>query len=393
MTGKKIYSSELSETSLEAPMSLRPIRVLHLLGWVSSGGVEQRRLVLARGLPSHKYEHAVICQAADGTLPDQLRTEGWTIHEIGMAPYIISPSWHSKAWKIARNFKPDIIHGAVIEGVALANSVGCRFPRTPVISEETSDPVNRSWRGHLLMRTMCLRSNLAIGVSPSVGEYLQSKVRLPDHKVRVIDNAVLPPPTVADEEISQLRASFGFFSRDFVIGSVGRVFDDHKRFSDLISAVANLHDQGFKDTKLFVIGDGPDRTKLESLVQELGLDNHVVFAGYQGQARRLYPLMDLFALASAREAFGLVLAEAMMAGVPVVATRVGGIPHVLDQGNAGRLVPPFDPDAMADEIGKLIQDADARKKLGDAGRQHAETHFSAERYCREIDELYTSLVQ
>ena len=369
------------------------IRVLHTLCRINSGGVEQRRLLLARGLPKDRYEHRVICQDTGGTLPELLRAEGWQIHEIGTAPHILSPSWHGSAWQIAKDFKPDLIHGAVIEGVALANSIGMRCPGVPVISEETSDPVNRSWRGNLLMRAMCLRSNVAIGVSPAVGEYLRSTAKLPERKVRVIDNAVSPAPAVSDDEIAKQRSKFGFARADFIIGSVGRVVDEHKRFSDLIRAIGVMHGSGFTNAKLIIIGDGPDRDDLERLVQECGLNDHVVFAGYQGEVRRLYPLMDVFALASAHEAFGLVLAEAMMAGVPVVATRVGGIPHVLDQGNAGRLVPPFEPDAMADEISKLIQDSYAKKTLGDAGRAHAETHFSAERYCREIDELYTSLIQ
>jgi glycosyltransferase involved in cell wall biosynthesis len=369
------------------------IKILHTLCRINSGGVEQRRLLLARGLPKDRYEHQVICQDTGGALPSLLRAEGWQIHEIGKAPHILSPSWHGAAWQIAKDFKPDVIHGAVIEGVALANGIGMRFHGLPVISEETSDPINRSWRGNMLMRAMCLRSKVAIGVSPAVGEYLRSTAKLPRRKVRVINNAVSPAPTVSDNEIARRRSNFGFSRTDFVIGSVGRVVDEHKRFSDLIRAVRILHEIGLINTKLIIIGDGPDHVNLKRLVQECSLNDHVVFAGYQGEARRLYPLMDVFALASAHEAFGLVLAEAMMAGVPVVATRVGGIPHVLDQGNAGRLVPPLEPGAMADEIGKLIQDADTRQKLGDAGRKYAESHFSAERYCWEIDELYTSLVQ
>jgi L-malate glycosyltransferase len=369
------------------------IKILHTLCRINSGGVEQRRLLLARGLPKDRYEHLAICQDVGGILPELLRLEGWKIHEIGLARHILSPSWHNRAWQIAKDFKPDVIHGAVIEGVALANGIGMRCPSVPVISEETSDPVNRSWKGNLLMRAMCMRSNVAIGVSPTVGEYLRSTAKLPERKVRVINNAVSSAPAVSDDEIAKQRSNFEFSPDDFIIGSVGRIVNDPKRFSDLILVVKILHDNGFKNVKLIIIGDGPDRVNLERLVQECSLNDHVVFAGYHGEARRLYPLMDVFALASAHEAFGLVLVEAMMAGVPVVATRVGGIPHVLDQGNAGRLVPSFQPDAMADEIAKLIQDVNGRKKLGDAGLKHAETHFFAQRYCREIDELYTSLTQ
>lgn len=368
----------------------RPLRILHMLGWISSGGVEHRRLTLARGLPRGRYQHVAICQASGGVLPDQLRNEGWQIHEIGNAPHILSPAWHRRAWAIAREFRPDIIHGAVFEGVALANSTGWRLPRVPVISEETSDPVDRSWRGNLLMRAMCLCSDVVIGVSPRVGDYLRGTARIPARKVRVIDNAVLPAPEVPAEELARMRTDLGLRPEVPVIGSVGRVLDSHKRFSDVIRALSLLRERR-RAAQLLIIGDGPDLTMLKALAAELGVADAVIFAGYQGEARRFYPLMDVFALASAHEAFGLVLAEAMLAGVPVVATQVGGIPYVLDEGAAGVLVPPLAPEALAGALQNLLDNPDRRRELGEAGRRRAESAFSADRYCREIDKLYQSL--
>lgn len=372
--------------------SRRKHRILHTLGWVSSGGVEQRRLMLARTLPCDRYEHLVICQDSGGALPDLLRAEGWPVHEVGLAPHILSPAWHRRAYDIARAFQPDLIHGAVIEGVALANGIGLRMPGVRVISEETSDPVNRSWRGNLLMRGMCLRSDVVIGVSPQVGTYLRDTARIPARKIRVIDNAVSPAPEIGTAELQRLRSGLGLAEGDIVIGSVGRVLDSHKRFSDLIRAAGLLRKQGLA-AKLLIVGDGPDRATLETLAADLGLTGTVIFAGYQGKARRFYPLMDLFVLASAHEAFGLVLVEALLAGVPVVATRVGGIPYVLDEGKAGVLVPPYAPGALAEAIGTLLRDDSTRKMLAVGGRQRAEQTFSADRYCRELDALYQGLVR
>lgn len=369
------------------------IRVLHTLGWITAGGVEQLRLVMARGMPKDRYEHVVICQEAGGVLPDQLRAEGWTIHVIGLGRNILDPAWHLKAVRIARAFRPDVVHGAVIEGVALATSVGLALPGVAIVAEETSDPVDRSWRGNLLMRAMCLRSDAAIGVSPRVGDYLTDIARVPRRKVRVIDNAVLPAPDMAAQEVAALRAEFGLAADDFVLGSAGRLQDDHKRFSDLIRATRLLLDRGISRIRLLIVGDGQHRAMLEELARSLDLGDRVVFTGYRGDVRRFYPVMDVFALASAHEAFGLVLAEAMMAGVPVVATEVGGIPHVLDQGRAGRLVPPLRPDAICTAVEDLWRDAAERRRLGEVGRTHAHAAFSADRYCREIDDLYRSLLR
>ena len=371
----------------------RRIRVLHTLGWVASGGVEQRRLVLASGLPKDKYEHVILTQETAGGLPDLLRAEGWKIHEIGNAPHILSPSWHQRAYEIAREFQPDIIHGAVYEGVGLANILGWRLPKAKVISEETSDPTNRSWRGNVLLQLLCLRSSAVIGVSPSVADYLRNIAHIPARKVKLINNAVLPAPNLTLSQLQEYRQSLGLKDTDFVIGSVGRVFDEYKRFSDLIRALKILHDQGFVQAKLLIIGGGPDEQVLANLAAEFGLTKSVIFAGYQAEARHYYPLMDIFALASIREAFGLVLVEAMLAQVPVIATSVGGMPYVLGQGKAGILVPPNSPHDFAKAIFSLYQNPLQRQKIAEAGRMRAELEFSAERYCNEIDALYESLAK
>ena len=178
-----------------------------------------------------------------------------------------------------------------------------------------------------------------------------------------------------------------------MIGSVGRIFDDHKRFSDLIRALRMLHDQGFTQAKLLIIGSGPDDQMLADLTAKLNLTGKVIFSGYQSEARHFYPLMDVFALASAREAFGLVLVEAMLAKVPVIATNVGGIPYVLNEGKAGILVQPNSPQQFANAIFSLYQNPIQRQKIAEAGRIRAELQFSAERYCHEMDTLYESLVK
>lgn len=371
----------------------RRIRVLHTLGWVASGGVEQRRLVLASGLPKDKYEHVILTQETAGGLPDLLRAEGWKIHEIGNAPHILSPSWHQRAYEIAREFQPDIIHGAVYEGVGLANILGWRLPKAKVISEETSDPTNRSWRGNVLLQLLCLRSSAVIGVSPSVADYLRNIAHIPARKVKLINNAVLPAPNLTLSQLQEYRQSLGLKDTDFVIGSVGRVFDEYKRFSDLIRALKILHDQGFVQAKLLIIGGGPDEQVLANLAAEFGLTKSVIFAGYQAEARHYYPLMDIFALASIREAFGLVLVEAMLAQVPVIATSVGGMPYVLDQGKSGILVPPNSPQDFAKAIFSLYRNPLQCQKIAEAGRMRAELEFSAERYCNEIDALYESLAK
>ncbi|WP_420024725.1 glycosyltransferase (plasmid) [Cereibacter azotoformans] len=366
------------------------VRILHTLCRIHSGGVEQRRVLLAQGLGSDRYEHALICQEADGPIPDILRNFGWSIHEIGLAPGILNPAWHARAYQIARSFKPDIVHGAVYEGEALACSIGLRMPSVKVIMEETSDPVNRRWTGNALMQAMCMRADVCVGVSPKVSGYLRDRLKIPERKIRTVNNAVPEAETPPAERLQEMRATLGVRPGDLIIGSVGRVYDGHKRFSDLIQALPAVRER-HPTARLLIVGDGPDRAMLTELAQSMKVEPDVIFAGYQGNARDFYHVMDVFALASAHEAFGLVLVEAMLAGVPIVATAVGGIPFVLDGGRAGRLVPPLDPSTLSAAIVDLLDNPSERARLAAEGLSRARSEFSASRYVAEIDQLYRTL--
>jgi glycosyltransferase involved in cell wall biosynthesis len=370
----------------------RKVRVLHTLCRVHSGGVEQLRVVLARGLPQDRYEHVLLSQESTGPVARQLIDAGWRVHDIGIARNIFDRDWHRRAYDIAHAFAPDIVHGAVYEGVALAVGIGIRMRTAAIISEETSDPVDRRWTGNLLMRAMLTQADRCIAVSPKVETYLSDTIHVPRRKVRLINNAVAEAPRSDATVLRDLRVQLGIADDAPVIGSVGRLRDSQKRFSDLIRAIPDLLEH-YPALRLVIVGGGEDEAMLRSLAAECGVAHAVVFAGYQGDTRPYYELMDIFILASAHEAFGLVLVEAMLAGVPVVGTSVGGIPFVLDEGSAGRLVPPCAPKRLAAEIAALLGDASARAQLADAGRARAHAAFAPERYCREMDDLYQQVLR
>jgi glycosyltransferase involved in cell wall biosynthesis len=242
------------------------------------------------------------------------------------------------------------------------------------------------------MRAMCGRADACVGVSPKVTSYLRDRLRIPERKIRLINNAVATAPRPSLDRLNDLRFTFGIEKSDVIIGSVGRIHDDHKRFSDIIQALPKIRAQQPK-AKLLIVGDGPDRLMLERLSIELGLNGAVIFAGYQEAPRDFYNLMDVFVLASAYEAFGLVLVEAMLSDVPIVATKVGGIPFVLDHGNAGILIPPFTPSAISDAVLSLLADQETVRSFCSAGIARAQSAFSADRYVNDVAKLYTDLLR
>lgn len=370
---------------------MKKIKILRSLVRVGSGGVEQCHLNLARGLDSSRYEQRLICTEAFGGLPEIFSSVGCRIDVIGPLRHIADVAPYRNALKIVKDWKPDIIHGAVFEGVAIAALVG-RLGGVPIIvGEETSDPKNRRWKGHILYRLLAGMTHHMVAVSPMVQDYLLNGIKLPTSKVTLINNGVAEPLPASSEHKLEVRTALGIKNGDLVIGSCGRLEDQHKRFSDLIRALVHVLRE-CTNAKLLIVGDGADGAMLRALATQLGVAEQVIFAGYQLDTRPYYEVMDIFALASAHEAFGLVLVEAMYSCLPVVATHVGGIPGVVLEGETGYLVPAHDAPALAHRLVKLGNDSALRHAMGLRGFDRARNEFGSGRYVHEFDNLYQRLV-
>lgn len=365
------------------------IRVVHCLETIASGGVEQVRLTLIRGLDPINFEHKIICTWAGGPIAEELKKDGVEIITVGSFSHLFHFNKYQKVVKLVKEFHPHIIHGAVFEGMSMA-TVGGIFGRVPVrIIEETSDPQTRSQKAIFLQRIYSILSDKSVAISPAVLKFLKEKVRVKPNKAILINNGVALPAPNKSEELLKLRQDLNLEKEDFVIGAVGRVYDNIKRFSDLISALAILKE---KNLKLLLVGTGPDLERLRNQVADLGLLKHFIPVGYQENPHKYYALMDAFCIPSAHEGFGLVAAEAMLHKLPVIATKVGGLQDIVIDAETGFLVPPFSPDQIAEKLRILIENPDLRKSMGEAGYQRAMTHYTAERYCRDIEKLYLDLL-
>jgi glycosyltransferase involved in cell wall biosynthesis len=144
--------------------------------------------------------------------------------------------------------------------------------------------------------------------------------------------------------------------------------------------------------RLVLIGEGPERPRIECLVEELGLGDRVLLAGSVTEASRLLRNFRFSVLASRQESFPNAVVESMAAGVPVVATSVGGIPELIRPGIDGMLVRPGDPDALAEAMLKLLLDDQLADRMGEAARERIGQSFSVEKMAREFEDLYLSLI-
>ncbi len=224
------------------------------------------------------------------------------------------------------------------------------------------------------MNTLCL---------PFADDLVQRGVAR--ERITVLTNAVLPRARASCDAVAQQRAALGVGPQDCVIVCIGRLSSE-KGHADLLQALQRMPPSA-GSFRLWIAGDGPERVALERLAASLG--EGVRFLGHVTDPWTLYCAADVFALPSHSEGSPLVMFEAMAAALPIIATRVGGVPEVLGDGTTALLVAPRDIETLARHLATLITDDARRRALGDAA-QAALDAFSPEAYADRLLGVYSA---
>ncbi|MEZ6060837.1 MAG: glycosyltransferase family 4 protein [Planctomycetaceae bacterium] len=212
---------------------------------------------------------------------------------------------------------------------------------------------------------------------------------IPSDRLRLVDNAIVEsdydtsPPRLSE------RARFGFGSDQVLLGAVGRLSEE-KGFHHLIDAVSRMVTDG-QAVGLLIAGEGHLKEALQRQIDELDLQNHVKLVGYLSDPRVLYRAIDVFVLSSLREGLPNVVLEAMATQRAVVATRVNGIPRLIDDGTNGIVVAPDRREALYDGIQRCLNDDCLRHRLAEEGRRTVEQRFSFKKRMQKIVDVYRTL--
>jgi glycosyltransferase involved in cell wall biosynthesis len=219
---------------------------------------------------------------------------------------------------------------------------------------------------------------------------LMKAQNVPPDKLMVIHNGVDSDaffPEHEDREDADLETG----GRGPVVGTVA-FLNERKGIRYLVAAFRSVVDR-FPDARLQIVGDGEERARLEAQIAALDLETNVSLLGRRADVRRMMNGFDVFVLPSLWEPFGLVIAEAMACGKPVVATHVGGIPEIVEHGSTGLLVPPAAAEPLADALITILANAELRHKLGRAGQRRFLERFDARIMAQRYEELYERLLQ
>jgi glycosyltransferase involved in cell wall biosynthesis len=297
----------------------------------------------------------------------------------------------SAAWRLARalkQLKPDVVHahdphGVAMAALALSMSTDPKVP--PLVA---SRRVDFRIRGNALSRWKYRQVNCFICASEAIRKILLSDGIPEDRTVTVHEGIDLG--RVASAAPANIRAELWLPHGAPLVGNVAALVP-HKGQKHLIDAAAIVVRQ-VPDARFVIAGEGELRASLEHQIRHLGLEKHVLLAGFRPDALSLHKAFDIFVMSSVTEGLGTSILDAMASGKPVVGTTAGGIPEVVRDGETGLLVPPRDDHALAAAIVTLLKDPALRERMGVAGLSAVAEHFSAERMVQETLGVYEAVV-
>ena len=190
-----------------------------------------------------------------------------------------------------------------------------------------------------------------------------------------------------------IRYKLGLRKDTVIIGSIG-ILEKDKGQKYLIEAIAILKSEGIDNIVCLICGTGPEETNLKKLVYAKGLSDEVLFLGFRNDIPSVLKILDMIVITSVTiESFSMVAVEAMSMKVPVIATKVGGLPEVVDNGKTGIIVPPGDVGALCNSIRYLIQDPGIRLKMGENGRERVLERFTIEENVRRTEEIFLNVLK
>ena len=363
-----------------------------------TGGAETVAISLAKVLAQKGHEIFIFTSSANSSNEVE-EYNGLAIYRYGTNFKFASSRFSLGLLKNPRRYPTDLVHvHASVPMGDLAGFLYAKKKQKPLIVTLHLDL--GSYKGFAIKLGYSLYCMLIgkllswanVIISPS--RYYISEIRALDKykdKVIVIPNGIDVGDFNAAYSREDSKRELGFSPSDRLLLYVGN-FEPRKGLDILIKAMPRILKEA-QNTNLVLVGDGIMRDKLEALAKKLGVAEHVKFTGFVNKSEKIryYKSADIFILPSLYEIFGIVNLEAMACGIPVVASKVGGIPEVVKDGKNGLLIPPGNSEALADALIYLLENEDVREKMGKSGRKKVEG-YSWERIAEETEKVYNEVL-
>lgn len=373
-------------------MSPPRLRLLEFLVDFRLGGTETQAVALATRLDPARFDVSLACMKRRGPLLDALRPRGIPCLEYPM-PSLLSLAALAQGVRLARDLRRGRVQ--VVHAYGFYSNVfavpAARLAGVPAVVASIRDmgdlwtPAQRR-----AQRIACRLADCVLVNAEAVRRQLVAEGYDP-LKIAIVRNGVDLSRFAGASPKGRLRQELGLPAEAPLVAAISRL-NPLKGIEYFLEAAAILAGR-FPEARFLVAGEGAQREALEGRAERLGLGGRVAFLGARLDVPEILGEATVSVLPSLSEALSNVLIESMAAGVPVVATDVGGNPEVVEDGATGLLVPPCDGKALAWGIGALLEDPALAARMGRAARERALARFSIERMLRETGDLYTGLLQ
>lgn len=373
----------------------RKLKVVVLVHLVGPGGGETVAAESVANLDPERYDR-VLCvgrwheleevEPAAGMLRKVRESGARTLHLRRSSRFALWSWW--PLIRLLRRERVDILHGHMFGSNVWACLLG-KLARVPVIvchehMWSYGGGRLRAWIDRWLIARL---SDTFIAVSEQGRRSMIEVEKIRPEDVTLIRNGVPAPPAGNPDRI---REELGIQEGQPVIVSVGFLRVE-KAYEVLIAAAAQLA-PSHPGLRVLIVGGGPEHERLQALIEELGLSEVVTLLGIRGDVPDVLSVADAAVCCSDFEGGPLAVMEYMGAGLPVVASRVGGLPELVQDGETGILIPPRDPAALAEALGELLADAPRRDRMGEAGRALRRREYGIDAFIGRLQALYERLV-
>lgn len=364
------------------------VTILQLSTSYGPGGAERMVAGLSATLNQDQFR-VLVGISLPGWLQDEcerLKVETRSIPLAGA----FHAQWFKACFRLVRNENVALIHahefGAILYGWIIARLTGVPFIGTIHGKNYFWEKLRRRIAYRIIGRLGSL-----VAVSEDLKRFVMDKIGIPDTNVQVIYNGVQSGSFVSEEEIVRGRIELGLENSDHVIGAVGNLYPV-KGHQYLLQAMLVVLRQ-YPRTTLILVGRGDLEASLKDQTKQLGIEEQVQFLGVRQDIPKLLAIMSIFVMPSLSEGLSLALLEAMVAGRPVVATRVGGNAELVLNGETGLLVESKDSDALAAAICTLLGNRTMREEFGRKAVTRAQEQFSARQMADNYRTLYNNLLE
>ncbi|MDH5691588.1 MAG: TIGR03088 family PEP-CTERM/XrtA system glycosyltransferase [Gammaproteobacteria bacterium] len=368
----------------------RPPLIVHIIYRLAIGGLENGLVNLINRTP--QYRHAIICADDFTDFKNRIQRDDVEVYALKKRPGNDYAA-QFRLWKLLRKLRADLVHTrnlGTIEYVVPAMLAGVRHRIHGEHGRDMSDIDGTNKKYIFLRKVYAPFFKRFIALSVDLEEYLLKRVGLSRSKVVQLYNGV---------DISRFQPKYGSSagSEAIVFGTVGRL-QAEKDQANLIRAFACLsrlmenNSHPLPKVSLKIIGDGPDRERLHTLIEQENLGRRVTLFGASDDIPAQLKTLDVFILPSLGEGISNTILEAMATGLPVIATRVGGNPELVVEGETGTLVPPAEPEKMAEAMFGYVQEPARIEKEGRAGRLRVENRFSIDSMVNAYQKVYDEIL-